>query len=208
MTIHFYLLESAMKNTIINKLSIASFFLIMCYGITFVNAAAEDTISDIYSSGFDACFSEGYHISELTKSQIYTTAQCFTSLLKKEGTEAVSLGASKLTIMQYSDSWYKAAVEKGHKQAQSSLDANRVAFNALEQQTYFGVIVQEDQLLASEKVFNSLDTDGNGMLSLAEASNSKNLKDTFSEVDYDNDGVLSAGEYIILYGDMTAAGNK
>jgi|GEM_PF-4305383 len=197
-----------MKNTRINKLSSASLVLIMCYGISSANALAAETNSDIYSSDFDDCFSEGYNISELTKGQIYTTAQCFTSLLETSGAEAASLGASKLTIMQYSDSWYRAAVEKGHKQAQSGLDANLIAFSALEQQTHFSVIAQDDQLLASEKAFNSLDTDRNGMLSLAEASISKELKDTFSEVDYDSDGVLSAGEYTILYGDITAAGNK
>jgi len=196
-----------MKNTRINKLSNASLVLIMCCGASSVNASAEENISDIYSSNFDACFTEGYNISELTKDQIYTTAQCFTSLLEKHDLPTDSLGASKLTIMQYSDSWYRAAVEKGHQLAQTNLDSNMLAFTALEQQTHFGTIVHDDQLLASEKAFNSLDLDGNGLISIAEASNSTNLKKTFSKVDFDNDGVLSAGEYTILYGEMTAAGN-
>jgi len=196
-----------MKNIRINKLSNVSLVLIMCCGVSSVSAAVEDGTSDIYSSDFDACFSEGYNTSELTKDQIYFTAQCFTSLLEKEGSETTSLGASKLTIMQYSDSWYRAAIEKGHKLALDSLNANLVAFSALEQQTHFGIMAQDDQLLASEKAFNALDIDRDGLLSLAEASTSKNLKKNFSKVDFDNDGVLSAGEYTILYGDMTASGN-
>jgi len=196
-----------MKNTKINKLSNASLVLIMSCGASLASASTEDNSSDFYSSAFDACFSEGYNISELTKDQIYITAKCFTSLLEKEDSETASLGASKLTIMQYSDSWYRAAIEKGHNQALDSLNANMIAFTALEQQTHFGIIAQDDQLLASEKAFNALDSDKDGLLSLAEASTSKNLKKNFSKVDFDNDGVLSAGEYTILYGDMTASGN-
>jgi len=191
-----------------NKISRASLVLLMSYGFTSACNAAEENFSGIYSSQFDSCFSEGYNVDELTQDQAYITAQCFTELLEQEGVDTESLGASKLTIMQYSDSWYKAALEKGHKLAKDSLDANTIAFNALKLQTHFGLIEQNSQLLASEKAFNALDTDGNGLLSLAEASSSKNLKEAFSKVDFDSDGVLSAGEYTILYGDMTAAGNK
>jgi len=196
-----------MKKKIIKKLPNASLVLVLCYSAISVGSASEENITGIYSSDFDNCFSEGYNIAELTKDQIYLTAQCFTSLLEKEKIEFASLGASKLTIMQYSDSWYRAAVEKGHKLAQAHLDSNIVAFTALEQQTHFGITAPVEQLLASEIAFNALDIDGNGLLSLSEASASKNLKKAFSKVDFDSDGDLSAGEYTILYGDMTAAGN-
>ena len=197
-----------MNNTRINKISSATLVLIMCYGASFTHAATNENISNIYSSQFDSCFSEGYNVDELTQDQTYITAQCFTSLLEKEGADTASLGASKLTIMQYSDSWYKAAIEKGHKLAQDNLDANTIAFNTLKQQTHFGIIEQDGQLLASEKAFKALDADNNGTLSLNEASNSQGLKLAFSEIDFDNDGMLSVGEYTIQYGEMTAAGKS
>jgi hypothetical protein len=197
-----------MKNTKINKLSRASLVLIMCYGTSFTHAATDEIISDIYSSKFDSCFSEGYNIDKLTQDQAFITAQCFTSLLEIEGADITFLGASKLTIMQYSDSWYKAAIEKGHKLAQAKLDANTIAFNTLKQQAHFGIIEQDEQLLASEKTFKTLDADKNGTLSFAEASSSQDLKAAFTEIDFDNDGKLSVGEYTIQYGEMTAAGKS
>ena len=118
-----------MNNTRINKISSATLVLIMCYGASFTHAATNENISNIYSSQFDSCFSEGYNVDELTQDQTYITAQCFTSLLEKEGADTASLGASKLTIMQYSDSWYKAAIEKGHKLAQDNLDEITVVPN-------------------------------------------------------------------------------
>ena len=195
-----------MKNTTMNKLSSASLVLIMGYSTLSFGTSNDESFVDIYNSEFHACFSEGYNTSELSKDQLYTTAQCFTNLLQKEETQAVSLGASKLTIMQYSDSWYRAAADKGHKLAQKGLDKNLFALAKLEGQTHFGTAPQEEQMFASEKVFKILDTDKDGFISIAEASTTEYIKNDFSKTDFDNDGMLSQGEYTIQYGESTAAG--
>ncbi|MFT5718196.1 MAG: hypothetical protein ACI9T7_002401 [Oleiphilaceae bacterium] len=195
-----------MKNTIINTLTNASLSLIICYSAS-SGAESKENVADIYNSDFYGCFSEGYNVTELSKDQIYITAQCFSALLEKESSETASLGASKLTIMQYSDSWYRAASVKGHEHAQAKIEANLASLASLEQQTYFGMAPHDLQLLASENAFNALDSDHNGFISLDEASVSKKIKEEFANTDYDSDGMLSPGEYTIEFGEITAAGN-
>jgi len=197
-----------MKNKTLNKSFRARLALVVFCGASFGNALAQENSSDIYSSPFDTCFENGYNLSLLTQDQTYATAQCFTSLLEKKGYETAYLGASVHTIMEYSVSWYAAAAEKGHKLAQANLDTNLFAMSTLENHMHFGLKEQDQQLLASEKVFQALDTDDNGMLTLAEASSSLVLKEAFSKSDFDNDGLLNFGEYTILSGEATAAGNE
>ena len=201
------LLETGMKNKTFNKSLKAGLVLVAFCGGAVGNALAQEISSDIFSSPFNSCFADGYNLSLVTQDQAYATAECFTSLLEKEGAETAYLGASKHTIMEYSVSWYSAAAAKGHELAQANLDTNMTALNLLEQEMYFGVKTQDQQLLASEKVFQTLDTDNNGVLSLAEASSSPTLKEVFSKSDFDNDGMLNFGEYTILSGEATAAGN-
>ncbi|MFT7185660.1 MAG: hypothetical protein ACI84K_001042 [Pseudohongiellaceae bacterium] len=195
-----------MKNITINTLTNASLALIIYYTAS-SSAASEEIVVDIYSSGFYGCFSDGYNASELSKDQIYITAECFTALLEKEELETASLGASKLTIMQYSDSWYRAAAAKGHDQAQAKIKANLAFMVSLEQRTHFGMAPHELQLFASENAFKALDSDRNGFISLAEASVSKKITADFAKSDYDKDDMLSPGEYTIQFGEMTSAGN-
>jgi len=197
-----------MKNKSLNITFKAGLVLVTFCGGAVGNALAQETGSDIFSSPFDSCFADGYNISLVTQDQAYATAECFTSLLKKEGAETAYLGASKHTIMEYSVSWYSAAATKGHELAQTNLNTNMVALNLLEKEMFFGIKTQDQQLLASEKNFRRLDTDDNGVLSLAEASSSPALKSAFSSSDFDNDGTLNFGEYTIQSGEATAAGNQ
>jgi hypothetical protein len=195
-----------MKIITINTLTHASLALILCCSTSSVVATGE-IVTDIYSSDFENCFSEGYNNSDLSKDQIYLTAECFTALLKKEKLQAASIGASKLTIMQYSDSWYKAAANMGHLQAKDKIDSNLASLASLEQQTHFGMAPHDQLLFASENAFKALDSDRDGFISLVEATASKKIKENFAKTDYDNDGMLSPGEYTIEFGEMTAAGN-
>jgi len=197
-----------MNDNKLNKSLKARLALVVFCGASFGNALAQENSADIFSSPFDACFENGYNLSLLTQDQTYSTAQCFTSLLEMKGAETTYLGASEHTIMEYSVSWYAAAAEKGHKLAQENLDAGIAAMSTLENHTHFGLKEPDQQLLASEKAFQTLDTDDNGMLTLAEASSSLALKEVFSKSDFDNDGMLNFGEYTILSGEATAAGNQ
>ena len=63
-------------------------------------------------------------------------------------------------------------------------------------------------LLASEKVFNLLDLDGNRSLTLEEALADHELVKAFSSSDLDKNGQINIAEYFIYSGEATAAGNE
>ena len=183
-------------------------FVIICSGVLGSAIAQEQNVSsELFSSPFDACFENGYNIDQVTQDQAYATAKCFTALLETPQTKTSNLGASKHTILEYSVSWYSAAAEKGHKLSQTNLDTYTLALNQFDKNNHFSTRDQSQLLLASEKTFQALDTDNNGSLSLAEASSSPSLKNAFLQSDIDNDGLLNFGEYTILSGEATAAGN-
>lgn len=189
--------NSALKQSIgICALSLA------CTGIFATSTVAQEIESDLYNTPFDSCFVDGYNLSEVTAQQAYETANCFTTLLQRDSDS--NLGASKHTILEYSVSWYQAAANKGNTMAQTNLSTNLLALSSLET----GLLSQGEQMLASEQVFNVLDADNNGLLTVAEASSSQDLKAIFSDSDIDNDGMLSYGEYTISAGEATAAGIK
>lgn len=195
-----------MKTKVSKKLLNASLPLILCSSIFSGATASEVAHTGIYSSAFDDCFSEGYHLSELSKEQIYTTALCFSGLLDSEQKNITTLGASKLTILQYSDSWYQAAANLGHEHAQAKHQANRDLISSFEQETHFGIAPLEETMFASENLFKRLDVNKDGLLSAEEAASSPALKQHFAKADFDDNGTLSVGEYAIEFGEMTAAG--
>jgi len=169
---------------------------------------AQAPVSDgIFSSPFDSCFENGYHVDDLTSEQAFSTAQCFTALLDSD-VPAMELGASKHTIQEYSLSWYMAAADKGHALALSKLSKNLIALNQLEQTLHSRVTDTQWQMLASDPAFKALDANGDGVLSKSETSSNSDLQNAFAQSDFDNDGVLSIGEYAVNYGEATAAGNR
>lgn len=172
-------------------------------GAATANENTSEEVADLYGSPFDSCFVAGYNQDLVDQKQAYETAQCFTTLLSKAN-ETDYLGASTHTIMQYSASWYKAAAEKGHSQAESELATNLLALSRLENSLESSA--GDIQMLASEKQFQALDIDGNGSLTLAEASVSSEIKNQFEKSDIDQDGSISFGEYSIRSGEATAAG--
>lgn len=194
-----------MKNKTFNHAVKACLFSVTISGASLAmasDASNEESSDFFYSSAFDSCFKDGYNIAELNEKQIFSTAQCFDGLLT--GNE-VNPGASRHTIMAYAVNWYEAAAEKGHQGARKAAKANLLALNALENQTATQ-LSEATTLLASEQDFNALDMNGDGLLSVAEASVSESLKSQFEKADIDRDGLISVGEYTINSGEATAAG--
>lgn len=181
------------KKSIKNSLIVAGLL-----GFSATSTVAQQATDDLFGSPFDQCFENGYNVDEVTKDEAFKTAECFNELL--ETNEEV--GASMETLLQYSASWYQAAAEKGHEQGMVRLESSHLALSFLE----FGQ-KRKQQKLASERAFDSYDTNNDGVLSVAEAAVSESLKSSFKDTDFDNDGVLSLGEFTVVNGDATAAGN-
>lgn len=160
-------------------------------------AHAQEATDDLFGSPFDTCFENAYNTPEITKEGAFATAECFNKLL--ETTDEA--GASMETILQYSASWYQTAAELGHEQGMVRLESSLLALSFLE----FGA-QQGIQKLASEKVFESLDVNGDNLLSAVELASAEDLSISFDETDLDKDGLLSAAEFTIKAGDATAAG--
>ena len=196
-----------MNTIMIKNITQTALFTLICLTLLSTLAqAAEEEGSTVYDTEFDKCFSDGYNASALTKEQIYITAECFKALIDIDATQETTLGASELTILQYAISWYDAAAVKGHKKAGNQLKSQQELLVSLVSDTHFGGVSEAEQMFASETQFKALDTDGDGLLSLNEAAESNRVIQNFSKTDYDNDGMISSGEYAIEFGEMTAAG--
>lgn len=160
--------------------------------------ASEEVVEDLFATPFDACLAMSQDVVDVTSADAFNIAECFSSLLSGQ---AVRSGAGVHTIMQYSSSWYGIAADKGHEQARVNLNENLLALYRMDDG------VDSGHTLASEKVFQDLDLDQNGMLSRAEVASNDLVRDQFAVTDLDSDGVLSYGEYVIVAGEATAAGN-
>ena len=163
----------------------------------------EEFLGFIGPEPFQVCFDEHYYDSEVSAEQAYARAECFSQLLDKNvgGSEAVSQDKIML-LRQYTDSWLLAAAERGHSIAKQQLESNRVALSSFD---YKG-LNSDSQQLASEKEFEEIDTDHNGFLNKWETVEHNDLYATFTTKDLDADGIVSREEFMIFYGEATAAG--
>lgn len=156
---------------------------------------------------FEVCFDDHYYDEQFTADQAYARAQCFASLMdgnnSDHNTELGSLSSDKLLLlMQYTDSWLIAAAERGHATAQKQIGMHRVALNKFEGVKPSGM----EQQLASEIRFERFDTDASGALNKWETIDHADLYATFNSKDIDSDGIVSKEEFMIFYGEATAAG--
>lgn len=155
---------------------------------------------------FEICFDEHYYDENFTADQAYARAQCFAGLMNGDSaTESGSAALSSdklLLLMQYTDSWLLAAANKGHSAAGKQLGMHRIALNRIDGQLTF----EDQQQLASEVQFESFDTDDSGALNKWEAIDHADLYATFDSKDLDSDGIVSKEEFMIFYGEATAAG--
>ena len=201
-----------MQNFILIAVSIT--ILMACGGSDY--SEAENLIITDSTDGvgsFYECFGTDYYETSILPEEAYRRAECFISLVRessiKEGVafNELDVGANQHTILQYANSWYALAAEKGYPLAAKRLDRNQLALYAIEGQisTSNG---SNHALLASEEQFYFLDLDHSGTLTLQEVMGDHALADSFAATDLDENGQINIAEYFIFTGEATAAGNE
>jgi len=161
---------------------------------------------------FYECFSSDYNNRLVLPEAAYQKGECFMTLamgnnnLDGSAFNEAGVGANQHTLLQYANSWFSIAADSGHALANHRLNYNQLALYAVEDR----ILDSEEghyELLASEIEFEYLDLDHNGLLTQTEASMDKDLEQSFSFSDFDENGKISLAEYIIFAGEATAAGN-
>jgi hypothetical protein len=178
--------------------------------------ATHDSDSLLASDGigpFYNCFELDYHDKVNTPDEAYHKGECFMSLAKGDNLlgqrvfNEADVGADQHTLLQYANSWLLYATTKGHSLAEYHLAQNQTALASISGAPSYGR-QDEGVMLAYERLFNLLDIDGNGYLNLKEAQTDRTLARSFASFDFDDNGRISLGEYVISSSEATAAGNQ
>mgnify|MGYP000081774389 CR=1 FL=1 len=179
-------------------------------------AQIEDSLITTSADGvgsFYECFDQDYNETVVLSEDAYLKGECFMTLtlensnLNQSSFNEAIVGADKHTVLQYADSWYYIAANKGHPIAKLRVDHSQLALYAMED-GFLAIERAKHELLASEKEFKFLDADESGLLTLEEVLANQELAQSFSSSDFDEDGKISIEEYIIYSGEATAAGHE
>lgn len=171
---------------------------------------ADQGYSFIGPEPFESCIGENYYKRDFTAEEAYAHGECFMALLedfKKDGVRSELEPDKIYSLMQYADSWFEAAAGLGHEMAKRRMFDNRLALNFFEAKPAPGLSAESMQRVVSSE-FQSLDEDADGLLDLKEVLEHKELYASFASNDLDGDGRVSEQEFVIFYGEATAAGGN
>lgn len=197
-----------MNKQVLNWCSASILGMTMSSSLLAESADEEGPVNFIGPEPFEECMGEDYYNPEKTAQEAYDQGECFMGLLNEMKADNLvgntPIESDKmLLLMQYADSWFDTAATLGHEGAKSRLFSNRLALNFYPSSNQ--VADYQLQMVVSTE-FSELDTDNSGLLSPSEAAPHSQLATHFLDRDLDGDGAVSQEEFIIFYGEATAAG--